>query len=443
MTRLGAISVLIVEDNESDAQLDVLALEDAGYEVEWRRVQEATELGAALEENGWDLVLSDHRMPRFDAFDALAVLRASRVDIPLIVVSGAVGEETAVAVMLEGAADFVSKDRLGRLGAVVAVHLREAENRRRRRIAEDALVESQERFKQAFENAPIGIALMALDGRWTRVNRALSAITGYTADQLLTKRSGEISHPDDVEAEVEPRARLVAGEIGDYKVEKRYLGAQGEIVWVSLSVSLVRDPRGEPSYYIYQVEDISERKWADEELRAARDAALEASRLKSDFVANVSHEIRTPLSGVVGLSELLLGTELDTDQRQLVAGVCASADALMSVINDILDFSKIEAGKLELDIDDFSPRKLVKDVCAIVAGAAEEGGINLDVAVDAIVPRTVRSDGNRWRQVLANLVKNAVKHGVQAPRRVAARSGRLLVRHHGQSLIDGAAEPRL
>jgi PAS domain S-box-containing protein len=409
MTRLGAISVLIVEDNESDAQLDVLALEDAGYEVQWRRVQEATELGAALEENGWDLVLSDHRMPRFDAFDALNVLRASRVDIPLIVVSGAVGEEMAVAVMLEGAADFVSKDRLGRLGAVVAVHLREAENRRRRRIAEDALAESQERFEQAFENAPIGIALMALDGRWTRVNRALSAITGYTADQLLTKRSGEISHPDDIEAEVEPRHRLVAGEIGDYKVEKRYLGAQGEIVWVSLSVSLVRDPRGEPSYYIYQVEDISERKWADEELRAARDAALEASRLKSDFVANVSHEIRTPLSGVVGLSELLLGTELDTDQRQLLDGVCTSADALMSVINDILDFSKIEAGKLELDIDDVSPRKLIKDVCAIVAGAAEAGGINLHVAVDAIVPRMVRSDGNRWRQVLANLVKNAVK----------------------------------
>ncbi len=537
MTCLGTISVLIVEDNESDAQLDVLALEDAGYEVQWRRVQEASELRAALEENGWDLILSDHRMPRFDAFDSLNVLRESRVDIPLIVVSGAIGEETAVAVMLEGAADFVSKDRLGRLGAVVGVHLREAENRRARRIAEDALLESQERFEQAFENAPIGIALMALDGRWTRVNRALSAITGYTAEQLLTKRSSEISHPDDIEADVEPRHRLVAGEIGDYKVEKRYLGAQGEIVWVSLSVSLVRDPRGEPSYYIYQVEDISERKradeaarasdartramlesapdamviatqagaislvnaqtermfghsrdeligeqvglvlpehlrgvyaervaeffrnpvagakgaelelvgrrkdgtefpvevilspmpdgqstavsasirditerkLADEELRAARDAALEASRLKSDFVANVSHEIRTPLSGVVGLSELLLATNLDTDQRQLVEGVCTSADALMSVINDILDFSKIEAGKLQLDVDDFSPRKLVKDVCTIMAGAAEDKDINLKVAVDRIVPGMVRTDGNRWRQVLANLVKNAVK----------------------------------
>jgi two-component system sensor histidine kinase/response regulator len=537
MTSLGTISVLIVEDNESDAQLDVLALEDAGYQVKWRRVQEATELGAALEENGWDLVLSDHRMPRFDAFDALNVLRDSWVDIPLIVVSGAIGEETAVAVMHEGAADFVSKDRLGRLGAVVGVHLREAENRRRRRIAEDALLESQERFEQAFENAPIGIALMALDGQWTRVNRALSAITGYSAEELLTKRSNEISHPDDIDADVEPRHRLVAGEIGDYKVEKRYLSAQGEIVWVSLSVSLVRDPRGEPCYYIYQVEDIGERKRADEaarasdartramlesapdamviatqagtislvnvqterlfghsrdeltgqqvglllpehlrgehaervagffrnpvagskgaelelvgrrkdgtefpvevilspmpdgqstavsasirditerklaeqELRAARDAALEASRLKSDFVANVSHEIRTPLSGVVGLSELLLGTRLDTDQRQLVEGVCTSADALMSVINDILDFSKIEAGKLELDIDDFSPRKLVKDVCTIVAGAAAQKGINLTVAVDRIVPRSVRTDGNRWRQVLANLLKNAVK----------------------------------
>jgi PAS domain S-box-containing protein len=537
MTCLGTISVLIVEDNESDAQLDVLALEDAGYHVHWRRVQEATEMRAALEENGWDLILSDHRMPRFDAFDALNVLRESWVDIPLIVVSGAIGEETAVAVMLEGAADFVSKDRLGRLGAVVGVRLSEAENRRRRRIAEDALLESQERFEQAFQNAPIGIALMALDGRWTRVNRALSAITGYTAEQLLTKRSSEISHPDDIEADVEPRNRLVAGEIGDYKVEKRCLSAQGEIVWVSLSVSLVRDPRGEPSYYIYQVEDISERKradeaarasdartramlesapdamviatqagaislvnvqtermfghrrdeligqqvglllpeylrgehvervaeffhnpvagakgaelelvgrrkdgtefpvevilspmpdgqstavsasirditerkLADEELRAARDAALEASRLKSDFVANVSHEIRTPLSGVVGLSELLLGTKLDADQRQLVEGVCTSADALMGVINDILDFSKIEAGKLELDIDDFSPRKLVKDVCTIVAGAAEDKGINLTVAVDRIVPCVVRTDGNRWRQVLANLVKNAIK----------------------------------
>ena len=248
-----------------------------------------------------------------------------------------------------------------------------------RKRAEEALRLQEERFRSAFDHAPIGIALIAPGGKFLRVNRALCEIVGHSEHELLTTDFQTITHPDDLEADLRYVREMLAGTIRTFQLEKRYFHKAGHVVHVLMSVSLVQGGDGEPLYFIEQIQDISDRKRAEAELVRASRAAEAANRAKSEFLANMSHEIRTPMNGVIGMTELALDTDLTAEQREYMNAVKQSAEALLTVINDILDFSKIEAGKLDLDPVPFRLRdSLERHAQAARSPGAQKGpGIGL------------------------------------------------------------------
>jgi two-component system, sensor histidine kinase and response regulator len=271
------------------------------------------------------------------------------------------------------------------------------------------LRDSEERFRGTFENAAVGIGHRQLDGRFLRVNQRFCNILGYSRDELLQRTGPGITHPDDLAAGVDLAEALLRGEVPGFTLEKRYVRRDGSPVWVDLSVSLQRDAAGKPDFFVGIVQDISNRKQLEGELRQAKEAAEAANRAKDEFLANVSHEIRTPMNAILGMTELALDTPLTEDQRQYLKAVKSGAESLLGLINDLLDFSKIEAAKMELEPAPFSLRAAVGDTLRVLASRAHKKGLELASDVHPDVPDALVGDAGRLRQVLLNLVGNAIK----------------------------------
>ena len=215
-------------------------------------------------------------------------------------------------------------------------------------------------------------------------------------------------HPDDREMTAAMVSACLDGLPG-FEFDQRIGGGGGQkVVWVRASGEVLRDDTGRPLLMRGTALNITAYKEAESELEAARDTALAALRAKSAFLATMSHEIRTPMNGVIGLTDLLITTELDERQRQYVSGVQTAGEALLAIINDVLDFSKIEAGRMELEVIDLDVTAVVEEVAGLLARQAHDKGIELITRCPARSTR-VRGDPSRLRQVLLNLTANAIK----------------------------------
>jgi len=266
-------------------------------------------------------------------------------------------------------------------------------------------------YRFIFMHTPVGISWMQGRRAETRiVNPAHESITGVPA--ALSKDTNNyvaVSHPEDREKQQTLSDQLYRGEIDHFSIEKRYLHPQGGVVWAAFTMHLYKDQSTGEMQEVTTIVDITEQKRAAEELRLAKDTAERASQAKSTFLAVMSHEIRTPMNGVIGMTSLLLDSPLTREQREYAETIRASGDTLLTIINDILDFSKIESGRLELEREPFVLRDCVEGALDLLAGKAAEKRLDLLYEIADGVPQVVCGDATRVRQILVNLLGNAIK----------------------------------
>ncbi|WP_407519166.1 PAS domain-containing hybrid sensor histidine kinase/response regulator [Methylobacterium oryzisoli] len=288
-----------------------------------------------------------------------------------------------------------------------------------RRAADAALRESEALHRLLAERTGDIIARADLDGTLRYLSPAVERVVGFAPETLLNRRTTDLVDPEDREAVRQAYKRLLVADPGaeaslTYRVRHR----NGHAVWLEVNPTLLCDEAtGEPLGYVDVARDVTVRKAVEAELAAAREQteaarieAEQASRAKTDFLASMSHEIRTPLNGILGYTDLLLDDDaLSGSQRRQAERIQSAGSALLTIVNDILDFSEIEAGRIDLDPAPFDLRGLADNAVAIVWQLAQRKGLMLDVAVDPSVPARLVGDQNRLRQILLNLLNNALK----------------------------------
>ena len=298
-------------------------------------------------------------------------------------------------------------------------------------------IQALNRSYQNLLSAASEVSIIATDpkGVISLFNRGAERMLGYSALEMVGKNTPAIFH---LASEVEARGRELSEELGfsvtGFKVftanpdfcgqemrEWTYVCKDGLCIWVSLVVTQINSEEGETIGYLGIAQNITERRAAEQALQKAKLAADKANQSKSEFLANMSHEIRTPMNGVLGMLELLLGTPLSEEQKELADTAIHSAKSLLDIINDILDFSKIEAGKFKLDSVEFNFSELCESVSSLLAAPAQSKGLEFNCDIQPDMHTEVRGDATRLRQVLVNLIGNAIKFTLQGEVSLKAR----------------------
>jgi two-component system cell cycle sensor histidine kinase/response regulator CckA len=380
------LRVLLIEDSPDDAMLIQLELKRGGYPLDARRVQSEAELREALADGQWDLVVSDFTMPGFDALGALRVVQQVGLDVPFLVVSGTIGEETAVGVLKAGAHDFVLKDRLARFLPAVERELREAVVRAQRRATEAALRDSEQTHRRIVETAQEGIWQLDLEGRTTFANQRMAQMLGSTPEQLMGRAVSEfavelpLDQPPGQTVEIELR-RVDAGRF-----------------WGSVSVSAVVEERRGRIGTLVMVADVTQRRQMQSQL-------LTSDRLASIglLAAGVAHEINNPLSAVMGNLYLAAEAAADDDpSRSLLRDALEAADRVRQIAQDLKLFARAEEEeRLPVDVNDA--------IASALRLAQTEVRHRAQVECDLQpVPRVLATEA-RLGQVLLNLIVNAAQ----------------------------------
>ncbi|MGH7451160.1 MAG: PAS domain S-box protein, partial [bacterium] len=305
--------------------------------------------------------------------------------------------------------------------SALLLHVRDITERKQ---VEEALREARERFRSAFENAPNGMALVGIDGRFLQVNRALCELLGRTDEELLGTSFQAITYPDDLDVDLLHFHAMLKGERRTYRTEKRYLHADGHVVWALLSTALITDTRGQPLHFVSHIQDISERKRAEEQLRrhskeleelvikrTARIQELERQRTVTEklaatgrMAARIAHEINNPLAGIQNALRLV-GRAVPKEHRYFhyVGKIEKEIARIVQIVHQMLDlYRPDQQSKQEFHVDES-----IRDIVALMRSGSDQRQVKLELDTDCATDM-VRLPENRLRQILYNLIQNAI-----------------------------------
>jgi signal transduction histidine kinase len=394
------LRLLQVEDSETDAALIIRVLERAGYDVRAERVENAEDMGAALDREGWDVIISDYRLPSFDAPGALRTLQETELDIPFIVVSGIIGEDLAVAVMKSGANDYMMKDSLVRLAPAVEREIRDAALRRERKQAEQDLRESEERMALAIEATQIGT--FDLNPQTGKVicseflKRQLGVAPGVepTFDTFLAGL-----HDDDKErAQNTVRDVLRTGSDGRYSDEFRVIGIEDRIERrISASGRVFFDAQGQPVRFVGVTLDVTERKRLEEEFR-------QSQKLESvgRLAGGVAHDFNNLLTVIIGYAEMILqDMPRQHPLRDPINEISRSAGRASELTRQLLTFSRRHVSEVKTIVLNDLLQDLQKMLGRLIG---EDIHLTLSLHPEAGL---LRADPGQIEQVVMNLAVNA------------------------------------
>jgi two-component system, cell cycle sensor histidine kinase and response regulator CckA len=394
------LRVLIVEDSEDDLLLLLRELRRGDYTLDYVRVETAVEMQAALDRQAWDIVIADYTLPRFSAPAALELLQDQQQDLPFIIVSGTIGEDAAVAAMRAGAHDYLLKDNLVRLLPAVARELREARERQKRLDAEQALRESEERFRQLAENITESVFWMSEPTamKMLYVSPAYEPIWGHSGDRLYTNFMEwiEAIHPDDrqrVETSYFDRSLL-----GKYDEEYRVIRPDQSIRWIRDRGFPIKNQTGVAYRVVGIAEDITSRKLTESALR--RTERLESLGTLTSGIAHDLNNVLTPIMGIVQLLPKKIGN-MDDSTKKLLQILHDSTHRGADLVKQILSFaSGVESKPTDIQIGD-----LLLEIQRIIEQAFPK---NIELSLD--LPSniwTISADASMLHQVLINLCVNA------------------------------------
>jgi len=412
------VRILMLEDDRLDYELTESRLGKGRLRFEMVRVVEREEFETRLRKERFDLILADYVLPSFDGISALEISRSVVPDVPFIFVSGTLGEEVAIEMLKKGATDYVLKHRLERLVPAVTRALNESRERASRRAAVAALRKSESLARLIIDGLR-DHAMIMLDpaGNVATWNNAAQRVLGYRESEMLNRPFGRCFVPDDAAAGLPERQLETVRAAGRLTEDHRLLRADGTPIFVTSATAIVFDDDGRELGFSKIIQDITERRQAEEalrrsevELRARATALADADRRKDEFLAMLAHELRNPLAGISNALCLLQTQTLDPQDAAAARDIMGRQISNMRrLIDELLDVARLTRGKIRLQRETVDACRVVREAVALVRPQAESRGQKLNAAVPEEPIRLV-ADSTRLEQVVGNLLSNAVKY---------------------------------
>lgn len=400
---LNEIKILILEDIPEDAEMMEIQLRRLGISFTAMRVETESEFLKALTRFSPDVILADYLLPSFNAVYALSDKKSVAPDIPFIVVTGSVSEDIAVECMKAGAEDYILKTNLKRLGPAVLSALRRSEIIKSKKIAERRITQ----LLRSIEQSPTANVITDIKGNIEYVNPKFEELSGYTSKEVIGRnprflKSGEMKSEDyKILWETISKGKTWKGDLHNRK-------KNGELYWVSVSISPVKLENGTIINYVCNQEDITEKKKFLAELEVAKKLAEDANQMKTHLLENLSHEFRTPLNGIIGLSDIIETEDTTEEVKDMARGIHKSGRRLFDTLTAILDLSQLSEVDYRITLTSLNISSVIKPVIDEYLPYAKEKGLDLRLKINKFSAAVI-GDVRLLTKVFSYIIDNAIK----------------------------------